>query len=132
MDASSKKIVKDFLRAVNDNNIQAMESLLAEKHAFIDSNENEIAGRAKVIKMWKRHFENVDAYSVAVDKMFGKEGCVVFTGEVSGFIRDKNSAEKFWRLPLSWKVKIENGKITQWQVFEDAQAFWSLLNELEN
>jgi limonene-1,2-epoxide hydrolase len=132
MDASSKKIVKDFLKAVNDNNIQAMESLLAETHIFIDSNENEIAGRSKVIKMWKRHFEQVDAYSVKVDKMFSKEGCVVFTGEVSGYIRDDNYVDKFWSLPLAWKAKVENEKIKQWQVFENAQPVWDLLKELEN
>ncbi len=132
MDASSKKIVKDFLKAVNDNNIQAMESLLADNHIFIDSNENEIVGRAKVIKIWKHHFENVDAYSVKVDKMFGKDGCVVFTGEVSGFIRDKNKADKFWSVPLAWKVKVNDGKILQWQVFENTQPIWDLLKQLED
>ena len=54
---------------------------------------------------------------------------MVFTGDASGFFRDKNKAAKYSQVPTAWKAVIEKDKIKEWHIFTDSTPVWEILGE---
>jgi ketosteroid isomerase-like protein len=126
---SAKQIVKEFVEAINNGDILLIERMLSEKHIFVDSDDTELYGKKRVLIAWKKYFEKFDTYTIKIDKYYIKEDTVVIIGEVSGFIRGEDKADKFWKIPAAWKALIEENKIKQWHTYADSKPIWDILSE---
>jgi len=128
-DGINEKIVRDFVDAINDHNVDRICALMTDDHEFIDSQGNEVVGKEKMRAGWIGYFRWFPDYKVEVTDFFLGHNTVAAFGFASGTFQGRREREEnHWRLPASWKAVIKNGKIYLWQVYADSKIPFDIIN----
>lgn len=144
----NKKIVLDFINAINTYDVDKICALMADNHTFIDAQGTEVTGKDKMREGWTGYFAMFPDYKIEVTDIFDKresklvrqktggsmmmeyvnyEFIAVF-GFASGTYGGKNTNdENRFRLPASWKAIIEGGKVKLWQVYCDTKIPFDII-----
>jgi len=147
----NKKIVLDFINAINEHDIDGICSLMADDHKFIDANGNEVTGKDRMRNGWIAYFLWFPDYKIEITDIFVQQESVQYIyrkdhpkqklniighnfiaafgfagGTYKGMKTDDN--KYFWRLPASWKAKVSGGKIKLWQVYCDTKIPYDIIN----
>ena len=115
------KIVIEFVAAINKHSVKAMSELMADNHRFIDTDGAEVEGRSLMKQGWISYFEMVPDYKVEVTETFKSGNRVMLLGEASGTFTTYKmlKPENAWKTPAAWRAVVDNGKVTEWQVYAD-------------
>lgn len=118
---SLEDVALAFVRAINKQDLKAMEELMAPNHRFIDSRGNAITGRHHVRVGWQHYFHLAHDYTIEVQESFCKGPVAVLTGVAQGSytIDGKLERDERWSIPAAFRAFIEDGKIVEWRVFAD-------------
>jgi len=126
-----KKIVYNFVNAINEHNVEKIYSLMADDHKFIDAHGNEVSGKDKMKAGWAGYFQWFPDYKIEISDIFSNGDTLAAFGFASGTFKgiktDKN--ENYWRLPASWKILLSNNKIKLWQVYADTKIPFDIINK---
>jgi ketosteroid isomerase-like protein len=126
-----KKIVSDFVNAINEHNIDKIYSLMADDHKFIDAHDNEVSGKDKMKAGWTGYFQWFPDYKIEITDIFANGDTLAAFGFASGTFKgiktEKN--ENYWRLPASWKIVVEDNKIKLWQVYADTKIPFDIIGK---
>jgi len=125
------RIALDFIRAINDADLDKLCSLMSEDHAFVDSQDNKVIGKEAMRKAWQEYFAWFPDYHIEINDVLEKQDVVVITGFAGGTwknLRDEVQSAS-WIVPAAFKVIIKDGKVELWQVFADASKMMDVVRK---
>jgi ketosteroid isomerase-like protein len=125
----SSKIALQFIKAINDHNVDEIVNLMPDDHVFVDAMDNKQNGKEGMKDGWKAYYELFPDYRIEILDAVESGSMVGLFGYVSGTYKnmkdEKNS--NFWRTPASWKAIIEDQKIQHWQVYCDYSKLFKII-----
>lgn len=118
---SVKNVVNQFIRAINESDLEAIFKLMAEDHRFIDSGGQVFEGREDMKQGWVRYFNMVPDYKISISAVFVSENSVVLLGKASGTYTPDGTLkpENKWETPGAWRAVVSGDKVKEWQVYAD-------------
>jgi ketosteroid isomerase-like protein len=119
---SSEEIFIQFVTAINHHNMQALTSLMALNHVFIDSLGHRVEGASAMEAGWRGYFAMCPDYWIRTDNRLAEDTVVLAVGEAGGSI---DRVE--WRTPTAWKAVILENRIAEWRVFADNKPVYEIL-----
>lgn len=120
----AKDTIIEFVKHINNHNVEEITKLLCDDHCFVDAYGQAITGKAEMKKAWEVYFEWFPDYVISVSEIISGKHCISMFGFASGTYKGyKTEANSFyWRLPAAWKIIVENDKIKHWQVYCDTKV----------
>jgi uncharacterized protein (TIGR02246 family) len=118
---TAESVAKEFVRAINRHDVEAMAELMAPRHRFVDSMGQVVEGRESVRVAWGGYFRMVPDYSISVEEIFSKGPVVLMVGvakgtyTADGWLREENG----WKTPAAFRASIKDGKVAEWRVYAD-------------
>jgi len=98
----SKQVVNRFIEAINEHNVDALCSLMAEDHTFVDSQGNKTVGKEKMRAGWTIYLQWFPDYKIEVTDFFIRGDTVAAFGFAGGTYQgSKERKENYWRLPAA-------------------------------
>jgi len=130
----AQEVIKNFIQAINEQNISQLVSYLSEDHVFTNSSDKKIMGKELVIRAWMKYFELFPNYNIKVEHIMINETDLGVFGNSSGTYKNLEGDQNRWELPSAWKVKIADGQIKEWQVYTDNMVPYEIIrrNALHN
>ena len=118
-----KQIVDEFVRSINEQNIDRVYELMTADFKFIDAYGEEVVGKDRMRKSWIGYFHWFPDYKIEITDTFSDGNVFVILGFASGTYQNKktDNNENYWRLPASWKAVVDKNQIKQWQVYCDSK-----------
>ncbi|MFI5185245.1 MAG: nuclear transport factor 2 family protein [Chitinophagales bacterium] len=127
----NKKIVYDFVNAINEHDIEKMCLLMTGDHMFIDAHGNRVTGKDKMKAGWQAYFQWFPDYNIEITDMFPGEETLAAFGFASGTFKGIHTAgnKNYWRLPAAWKIKLTGNRISLWQVYADTKIPFDIIDK---
>jgi ketosteroid isomerase-like protein len=119
---NAEKVFMLFVTAVNGHNVEALATLMAADHVFIDSLGNRVVGAQSMKVGWGRYFAMCPDYWIRFDTIMVEGSMVLAAGEAGGSIDGMA-----WQTPAAWKAEIRDGKLAEWRVFADNKPVYEIL-----
>jgi ketosteroid isomerase-like protein len=121
MSDSAIAAVHAFLCAINRQDVTALAELMTPDHRFTDSLGNVFEGRERMRAGWAAYFGMVPDYSLAIEEFYANGPSVVMLGIAQGTYAAGGTlaAENRWRTPAALRVIVEDGLVSEWQIYAD-------------
>lgn len=125
-----KDTVLDYVRAINEHNIEKIYALMADDHMFIDTYASQVHGKDAMKNGWIGYFEWFPDYLIEATDILVEDKTVVIIGYASAAFQGIKTWDNknYWKLPAAWKAVVENGKIQLWQVICDSKIPFDIMN----
>lgn len=129
--AKEKDTILEFVKQINNHNVDGIAELMSDDHTFIDAIGSNITGKEEMKKAWKVYFEWFPDYVINTSDIIAGSSSIAMFGFASGTYKGiKNEANSYyWRLPAAWKIMVENEKIKLWQVYCDTKITYEIIQE---
>ena len=114
METKEIRIVRSFNNAINEGNVEILSSFMAEDHTFIDSSGAAHSGIKEMSEGWKDFFRMFPDYLNHFSRIESRDDFVVITG------KSTCSNEAKLNTNALWSARIQNDKVSEWQVYEDS------------
>ncbi len=133
MENSIEAVAHAFVHAINKQDLDAMQALMAPHHRFIDSRGHAITGPEYVRAFWTHYFHLAHDYTVEAHETFTKGPVVVLLGVARGSytINGRLTKQERWCIPAAFRAFVEDGRITEWRVFADHEPIRKHLRKRE-
>jgi len=124
-------VAKEFVRAINRQNVDALAALMTTDHRFTDSLANTVEGRNAMRSGWAGYFGMVPDYSLAIEETYADGSVVVMLGMAQGTFCGKEGTvpENRWQTPIAIRARIEDGLVAEWRVFADNEPMRTLMRK---
>ena len=109
-----------FNECINNRDINALTSLMAEDYAFIDSSNDIQPGKEQNIKGWTDFFTLYPDYVNHFCLIESREDLVLVTGHSTCSFDPLDG-------PALWTARVENDRIAEWRVYLDTAENRELL-----
>jgi hypothetical protein len=123
----SKEIILNFVRGINEHNINALSELMSENHNFIDAHGNMVEGRETMKSVWAGYFSLFPDYKIEITDIYEYGNTFVIFGYASGTFRGTNPKTNYWKLPAALRAEIQNDKVKLWQVYCDTKIPFDII-----
>jgi limonene-1,2-epoxide hydrolase len=141
MSDSAETVAREFVSAINRQDVEGLAGLMTEGHRFVDSLGNAVEGREKMQAAWAAYFLMVPDYSIAVEETYcggpstpvaaaaSAQEIVVMLGVAQGTYSPDGQlkAENRWKTPAAWRALVEDGKVAEWRVYADNEPMRRLM-----
>ena len=127
---TDKETVLNFVKAINDHDIDKISDLMSEDHTFIDGYGNKQIGKVGMKNGWQSYYQMFPDYIIEITDVIEHKSIFALFGFASGTyttIKDK-SDNNFWRTTAAWKAIVQDKKIKLWQVFCDYTKLMEIIN----
>ena len=126
-----KETVYEFVKSINEHNVNKIHELMDNDFKFIDAYGNEETGKAHMRESWIGYFSWFPDYEIEIIDLFSNSNIFVILGFASGTYQNKKVAnnENHWRLPAAWRVIVDENKIKQWQVYCDSKIPFEIIEK---
>ena len=138
------EVAREFVEAINRQDVEALVGLMTPQHQFTDSLGNVARGRDSMREGWKLYFQMVPDYQLQVDETYVSDSSVVMLGTAGGtyshgfesvratgmpiLLPDGISkVTNRWQTPAAVRARIENGKVAEWRIFADNEPVRKLM-----
>jgi dipeptidase E len=112
-----------FVEKINEHDIEGLAGLMTDDHKFIDSMDNIVTGKEEMMEAWKGFLSWFPHYEISVVNTLMSGDSVGFFGRARGtFGKKRPGVRDKFDIPASWRAKIENGKVKEWQAIADNEA----------
>jgi ketosteroid isomerase-like protein len=125
-----RQVALEFVDAINHADIERMRKLLSPDHLFIDSQDNRVQGRDKMMNGWVQYFVMFPDYLIDIETIVEDDRFICFFGYASATykkLKDETNSN-YWRIPAAWTAIVENGHIKQWRVYADNSVVIEIVN----
>ena len=109
-DASA--VVTRFNAAINDGDLEGLEGLMTEDHAFVDSDGTRVDGRDACLDLWRQFFAGFPDYENVFES-------VTTDGDTVTVVGHSNCPDERLDGPAIWTAEVRDGKLAEWRVYED-------------
>jgi ketosteroid isomerase-like protein len=124
------RVALRFVNEINRHDVDALLRMVSSDHVFVDSRGQELRGPEKLAAAWTAYFAMFPDYRVVIDDHFGEGPVVGLFGTASATCRGPDGAmppENRWKIPVSWKAVVRDGRIERWQVYADLEPVMRIL-----
>lgn len=120
--------IEAFVDCINAHDVDGLAALMTVEHVFIDSLGNRMQGRERMRQGWAAYFQMVPDYRIRADEEFGRGTTFALVGSAAGtFAPDGRLREaNQWSVPAAWKVELQGGRVSLWQIFADNKRMHEL------
>ena len=118
------EVFKQFVAAINSQDMTALKVLLPADHLFIDSLGNRMHGAEFMEAGWRSYFALCPDYWIHVEHLIDEGETVLAAGEAGGTIDGVQ-----WRTPAAWKAVVRDGTVVEWQIFADNKPVYEILSK---
>jgi ketosteroid isomerase-like protein len=118
---NSIELVLKFNEYINSRDAKGLQSLMTDNHTFIDTDNNSCNGKEKVLKAWKRFFEQFPDYRNTFEHIESRDDLVLITGYSTSLDKQLNGT-------AIWTVKVTRGMVKEWSAYNDTPKNRKLLN----
>ncbi|MBA7621976.1 hypothetical protein ES703_29347 [subsurface metagenome] len=117
----SKEIVKRYIEAINNQDLEKIAGLMTNDHEFVDAEGGRYTGKENILEGWPAYFEMFPDYEIEITDILEENALVGVFGYASGTYKNlqNENNSNHWRLTASWKALVEDKKIKYWQVYCD-------------
>lgn len=115
------KVAMAFVEQINGHDVDGICGLMTTDHRYIDSDEEEFAGRDTMRQVWQGFLDWFPNYTIRVTRAVADGDFVVLIGRargtyaVGGELRPENA----WDTPVVWTATVESERVATWQVYCD-------------
>jgi ketosteroid isomerase-like protein len=122
-------IVMEFIRAINEADVDKIYALMTDDHVFVDSQNNKVVGKDSMKQAWVDFYKLFPDYRLEVNEVITKNEVVMVSGFASGTYKNLRHEDKdnSWIVPAAWKAVVTNGKIELWQIFADMSKSYEIV-----
>lgn len=137
-------VTKEFVGAINRQDVDGLINLMTPDHQFTDSLGNTVRGSNSMREGWRLYFQMVPDYQLRVDETFVDGDCVVMLGIAGGtyshafeslqttgmptMMPDGSSkAVNQWQTPAAVRARIADGRVAEWRVYADNEPIRRLM-----
>jgi len=107
------EIVIKYNASINQRDIDKLASLIDDEYVFIDTAGTSIKGKHAGIETWRGFFEQFPDYKNEFEQIKEIDGnSVLVTGKSICNYEPLDG-------PALWRAKIKDGKLLEWQVYDD-------------
>jgi ketosteroid isomerase-like protein len=117
---SAVEAFRQFVRAINSHDVEALLVLMTSDPLFVDSLGNRVSGVMEA--RWRGYFTMCPDYWIQIDDAISEGGIVIVVGHAGGTI---DGVE--WRTPAAWRAVIRDGLVAEWRVFADNKPVYEIL-----
>ena len=110
-----------FNAAINDRDLETLEALMTDDHAFIDTAGNADRGKPACVASWRGFFASFPDYRNVFARVTDRDDLVLITGYSTCSMAALDG-------PAIWTARIRNGKVAEWRVYDDSEANRQHLN----
>jgi ketosteroid isomerase-like protein len=131
MSDSAISLAKEFVWAINRQNVEALAALMTADHRFTDSLGNTVEGRTAMRSGWAGYFGLVPDYSLAIEETYADGSVVVMLGMAQGTFSGKGGPipENRWQTPIAMRARVEDRFVAEWRVFADNEPLQELMRK---
>ena len=122
MSMDAGPVFRQFVAAINGHDIEALTSLMAPDHVFVDSAGNRVQGAESMRAGWLGYFAMCPDYWIRVENLLSEGETALATGAAGGTIDGIA-----WQTPAAWQAIISGGRVSEWRVFADNQPVLEIL-----
>lgn len=137
---------KEFVAAINRQDVEGLVALMTEEHCFTDSLGNAARGRESMRQAWTLYFQMVPDYTLEIDETFAQDAAVVMLGTARGTyshafetvqqtgMPTPDGTSKYalrWQTPAAVRALVEDGKVAEWRVYADNEPLRKLMRGRE-
>jgi ketosteroid isomerase-like protein len=110
------RAVLAFNGAINARDVAALDRLMTDDHALIDSSGRTKSGRDEVLSAWRGFFDAYSDYRNIWSEVRPIGGVVIATG------RSVCSTEPRLDGPAIWAARTRGERVSEWRIYEDTAA----------
>lgn len=127
--ANAEDIFREFVRQINNQNVEGLCDLMSDDHKFVDSLGATVTGREAMRNGWKGYFGIVPDYSISLDEIMVNDNIVAAFGHAGGtFSMDGElKEENKWQVPAAWVAVINEAMVSEWRVYADNEPIRQLI-----
>ena len=114
--------LKPWLAAINAHDVNALATLMAPEHTFVDSRGNRVTGASAMEAGWRGYFALCPDFWVRADLVTADGDTLLAAGEAGGTMYGES-----WRTPTAWQAVIREGKVSEWRVFADNKPAYDIV-----
>jgi ketosteroid isomerase-like protein len=118
--------LEEFVRRINEHDVNGIVSLCTADHIFIDSLGSQMSGRAFLEQAWAGYFSLFPDYRIDVEAAASHDAVALACGFASA---THSASKKSWRIPAAWRAVVRKRQIAEWQVYADNKPVYELLSE---
>jgi ketosteroid isomerase-like protein len=101
-----------FNEQINNQDLHTLTDMMTENHTFIDSEGDVVQGREEMSNAWKEFFVSYPDYRNIFTRLESRGNLVVIMGYSECSYTPLHG-------PALWTALIEDGKVSEWRVYED-------------
>jgi len=101
-----------FNQHINDQDLNALATLMTDDHTFIDTTGHPIRGKSMCLEAWRGFFTAFPDYRNIFDRLEVDEDRVAVVGRSS-------CSDVRLDGPALWAAKVRDGKLAEWRVYDD-------------
>jgi hypothetical protein len=128
---TNKEVVGNFIKAINDHDVEQLYNLMSDDHVFIDGYGEKYSGREKMKEGWTNYYKLFPDYRIEITDYTENKLMIGLFGYAGGTYKNikDTSNSNYWRTPASWKAIVEDRKIKLWQVFCDYSRLLAIVDK---
>jgi ketosteroid isomerase-like protein len=126
-----KEIVHEFVKSINEHNVNKIYDLMDNDFKFIDAYGNEETGKDHMRESWIGYFRWFPDYEIEIIDIISDSSIFVILGFASGTYQNEKGENNtnYWRLPAAWRIVVHEHKIKQWQVYCDSKIPFDIIEK---
>jgi hypothetical protein len=108
-----KLIVLLFNECINSQDIEGLADLMTDDHSLICYDNSDSNNKESSLKDWSTFFKDFPDYKNHFTRIESRDNFVIMVG------KSTCSNSDFLNKKALWSAKIENDKLSEWQVYDD-------------
>jgi ketosteroid isomerase-like protein len=131
-DASPEEVVRRFMAAINDHDVEAILALMTDDHRYTDATGGSISGPDPLRAAWQGYFAWFPNYEISAEEVIASGNRVAVFGHAGGtFALGPGSvADNTWYLPAAWLADVRGDRVAHWRVFCDTEPIWTIMRRV--
>jgi ketosteroid isomerase-like protein len=101
-----------FNDCINNRDLQGLAALMTNDHTFIDSVDNAVRGKDKVVEAWKGFFDTFPDYQNIFEQVESRNGIVAILGR-------SICSEPQLNGPALWTATVRGEHVVEWRVYSN-------------
>jgi predicted SnoaL-like aldol condensation-catalyzing enzyme len=103
-----------FNKCINNRDLNGLEQLMTEDHAFIDRVGNVSHSREVMVRSWKKFFEMCPEYKNTFTRIESKDTLVTILGHA--YWSEQQPYD-----PVIWTATIVDDRVREWHIYADTE-----------
>ena len=113
--------VVNFIDGINRGDVDRLATLMADDHRLQAFDESPLEGKTANIEAWTAYTSSFPEYVIYPRRVVTRNADVVVLGHTTGSHLGLSDEEE-GTLTLLWRARVEDGRLTLWQLIADTPA----------